>query len=279
MNSTRLWHRVRTGVLNDHDLMTAWHDLRDTSGDLDAPWPAQSLHPVAGLPGMAVCARFLGFWHVQIHSRRFRDALAPARRRGTVPAVRSGPRQRGGAGAGLSLDARAGAPGRVGPGTLRLAGKRNGPMRSPASPSNPCPTSTFWHCGKIWCRAPIFGLDESLTYILVTDAVAGRVLRAGMQRDRGVRSGQPAGRQADRPLPHRHRHRRAADRVSRLKQAGLPGGPSPEAAANSRILRHLPADPDLRARSIPAIPSPDRCVAWTRHSPKPHDFTLLFRLA
>ncbi len=48
----------------------------------------------------------------------------------------------------------------------------------------------------------------------------------------------------------------------------------PEAAANGRIPRHPPAGRGLRARKIPATTGSDRCVAWTRHSPKPGDFTL-----
>ncbi len=180
------------GVLNDHDLMTAWHDLRDTSGDLDAPWPAQSLHPVAGLPEWPFAPDFWAFGMYKFASRRFRDALAQpddvvqflpfdlvrasaAARAQDYRWMRVLARQEG-----LDL---ARCDCRIEERPHAVTGK---PVRS---------LSNIYLLAlreNLVPRTEIFGLDESLTYILVTDAVAGRVLRAGCT---GMEFSDPANRQ------------------------------------------------------------------------------------
>ena len=180
------------GVLNDHDLMTAWHRLRDTSGDLDASWPAHSPHPVAGLPEWSFAPDFWAFGMYKFASRRLRDALAQpddvvqflpfdlvrasaAARAQDYRWMRVLARQEG-----LDL---ARCECRVEERPHAVTGK---PVRSLSN------IDFLVVRQGLAPRTEIFRLDESPTYILVTDAVAGRVLRAGCT---GMEFSDPANRQ------------------------------------------------------------------------------------
>ena len=180
------------GVLNDHDLMTAWHHLRDTSGDLDTSWPAHFPHPVAGMPEWSFAPDFWAFGMYKFASRRFRDALAQP---GDVVQFLPVDLVRASA-AARAQDYR----------WMRVLARQGGldlarceceiEERPHAVTGKPVRSLNNIDLlalrDNLVPRTDIFRLDECRTFILVTDAVAGRVLRAGCT---GMEFSDPANRQ------------------------------------------------------------------------------------
>ena len=179
------------GVLNTGDLLDAEYNLQDATGDFDGRWPESYPHPVAALPDWPFAPDFWTFGRYEFASRRLRDALAQpgdvvqflpfdlvrasaAARRQDYRWMRVLARQEG-----LDLARCIGIKERP----HAVTGK---PVRSFAN------IDSFALRSDLAPLTEIFRLEESPTYILVTDAVAGRVLQAGCT---GMEFSDPANRQ------------------------------------------------------------------------------------
>jgi len=167
------------GVINTHDLAMSHYDLAVATGDGDAFWPADFPLPVAALPDWPFAPDFWRFGIYDFASGRLRDALAQpaeiiqflpfdlvrastAARAQDYRWMRVLPRQpamdiaRSDCEVADYVDGLTGKPGKY----LRRIDR-------------------FALLDGFVPHTEIFRLDESPAFILATDALAGRVLRAG----------------------------------------------------------------------------------------------------
>jgi hypothetical protein len=181
------------GVLNTGELLDAEYDLLDKTGDFDGPWLAGFPLPVAALPDWPFAPDFWTFGRYEFASRRLRDALAqPGDTLQFLPfdLVRA-------SAAALAQEYR----------WMRVLTSQEAldlarcdctiedvPHAVTGEPvrllSN---IDLFALRHDLAPRTEMFRLAESPTYIFVTDAVAGRVLRAGCT---GMEFSDPANRQS-----------------------------------------------------------------------------------
>jgi hypothetical protein len=181
------------GLLNTRELLDAEYALRDTTGDPDGPWPAAYPAPVAALPDWPFAPDFWTFGCYEFASRRLREALAQS---GEVVQALPFDLVRASA-AAWAQDYR----------WMRVLACQEGldlarcdcrieerPHAVTGRPVRFLSNIDFFALREnLVPRTGIFRLEESPTYILVTDAVAGRVLRAGCT---GMESSDPANRQS-----------------------------------------------------------------------------------
>jgi hypothetical protein len=165
------------GVLNTRELLDAEYDLDDTDNP-DGPWPENYPRPVAALPDWPFAPDFWTFGRHEFASRRYRDALAQP---GDV--VQFLPFDLTGASAAARAQDYL---------WMRVLARQEALDLSRCEceieeRSNAVTGEPFRFLADIDFlalrdnlvpRAGIFRLDESPTYMLATDAVAGRVLRA-----------------------------------------------------------------------------------------------------
>src|ERR1700722_3425456 len=181
------------GVHNTRDLLEAEFDLRDTTGDPDGPWPETYPRPVAALPDWPFAPDFWTFGRLEFASRRLRDALAQP---GEVVQVLPFDLVRASAAARAQDYRWIGVLARQEALDLARCECRIKERRHAVTgklvrfPSN---VDFFALRENLVPLTEIFRLDESPTYILVTDAVAERVLRAGCT---GMEFSDPANRQS-----------------------------------------------------------------------------------
>ena len=167
------------GVLNTHDLGMSEYDLAIATGDGDSFWPENFPLPVAALPDWPFAPDFWRFGSYDFASRRLRDALAQpvdviqflpfdlvrasvAARAQDYRWMRVLPRQ-------PAMDI-ARSDCEVADYVDGLTGKPGKYLRE---------IDRFALLEGVVPLTEIFRLDESPSYILATDALAGRVLRAG----------------------------------------------------------------------------------------------------
>jgi hypothetical protein len=167
------------GVINTHDLAMSHHDLAVATGDSDSFWPAEFPLPVVALPDWPFAPDFWSFGRYDFASCRLRNTLAQPPNviqflpldlvRASVAAqaqdyrwMRVLPRQ-------PAMDI-ARSDCEVADYIDQLTGKLGKYLRR---------IDRFALLDGFVPHTGIFRLDESPAFILTTDALAGRVLRAG----------------------------------------------------------------------------------------------------
>lgn len=167
------------GILNTRQLLDAEYDLLDTTGDFDGPWPDTDTLPVAALPDWPFAPDFWTFGRYEFASRRLRDAIAQP---GDIVQFLPFDLVRASA-AARAQDYR----------WMRVLARQYGldlarcdcrvverPHAETGKPVRSLSNIDFLALRQdLAPLTEIFRLEESPTFILVTDALAARVLRAG----------------------------------------------------------------------------------------------------
>jgi len=186
------------GVLNTRELLDAEYDLQDATGDFDGRWPESYPLPIAALPDWPFAPDFWTFGRYEFASRRLRDALAhPGDVVQFLPfdLVRASAAARAQDYRWMRVLAR-----QEGLDLVRCVGIEERPHAVTGKPVRSFSNIDFFALRQnLVPRTEIFRLEESPTYILVTDAVAGRVLRAGCT---GMEFSDPANRQGGKRVVH-----------------------------------------------------------------------------